>query len=154
MRRFGYNAFKLVAQSVNRTDLHDCTGSQRPLFSAGHFGSEVQGVGNCVGDECRWNTVDEILQRVGRHCFVHSLTADPASFFDESHDRPIFRHHDFAVLKAVFPLESRDEEEWFDIHCTWSTELPDAVWPEHDQLVKLLGLSIAASNRHISVSGC
>ena len=30
---------------------------------------------------------------------------------------PVFVERSFATLRAVFPVEARGEEEWFDVHC-------------------------------------
>ena len=50
------------------------------------------------------------------------------------------------MLQAIFPVESLDEEEWFDIHCTRAATMPPPAWPGAMALRELLGMAAAPAD--------
>lgn len=110
--QLGYRQFKLVAQSQHQAggDLRDEHG--RPLTHAGNFGDEAAGVSAGGG----WRTLEQVREDCERLCIVHDSGAPDVSTF-ASKWPPSFVERDFATLRACFPIESRDAEEWYDVHC-------------------------------------
>eukprot|EP00971_Amphidinium_carterae_P028431 559792-Amphidinium_carterae.1 len=63
-----------------------------------------------VTDHGGWRNFDEILADVRALCIIHDANADVAEFHKQE---PRFVERDFATLRACFPVESYDDEEWY-----------------------------------------
>ncbi|KAK3268058.1 hypothetical protein CYMTET_13352 [Cymbomonas tetramitiformis] len=99
----GYGQFKLVPQSKFREDIPGCR-----LWSSGPRSEKaVDHRGNRA-----WISKAALLEEIHERCFVHKQ--DGMEDYLRS-SRP-YVEHDFAVLQSIFPVESRDEEEWYDVH--------------------------------------
>eukprot|EP00960_Hanusia_phi_P041920 755212-Hanusia_phi.AAC.1 len=103
----GYDAFKLVPQSAFLAQ--DVEWSHRVW----HSGPEGEEAVNVCGDQS-WCSKEELEEQIRERFVIHS-----SSGLDEflQSARP-FMQHDFAVLQAVFPIEAKDEQEWYDVYCT------------------------------------
>mmetsp|Transcript_28785 Transcript_28785/g.90707 ORF Transcript_28785/g.90707 Transcript_28785/m.90707 type:complete len:322 (+) Transcript_28785:62-1027(+) len=117
----GYTSFKVVAQAGHKAEeLLD--GHGRPLTHAGAFGEEAVG----EGGDGSWRSLAEAVADVRRLCFVHDEAAGMEEFAAAP---PRFVERDFATLRACFPVESRDDEEWYDVHCRHSSALAEEPRP-------------------------
>lgn len=105
----GYSGFKVVGQSDRKAE-HLLDAHGRPLTHAGNFGEAATGICGDGG----WRSLDDTLADCRRLCLVHDADADVAEF---SEAPPHFVDRDFATLRACFPIESLDDEEWYDVHC-------------------------------------
>jgi len=104
----GYDAFKVVPQGAHRAEhLLDVHG--RPLMHSGPFGEAAQGINGV-----EWSTLNEAMEDIWRLCHVHNAEADVAKFISGP---AVYVDRSFATLRACFPVESRDEDEWYDVHC-------------------------------------
>ncbi|CAE8709367.1 unnamed protein product [Polarella glacialis] len=109
----GYDAFKVVPQACHKADgLLDKQG--RPLTHAGAFGEDVAGAAGDGG----WRTRGETIADCRRLCLVHDADAEVEDF---AAGPPRFVDRDFATLRACFQIESKSDEEWYDIHCRHSS---------------------------------
>ena len=105
VRGLGYDAFKLVAQNHHRR-----RGSK--LYSSGELPESAT---NVVTGDRAWTTDAGLLRRTIRvACRVHDDASGVPEFLEKP---PVFVGHDFAVLRAVFPVEARDLGQWYDVHC-------------------------------------
>eukprot|EP00931_Biecheleriopsis_adriatica_P109084 TRINITY_DN83340_c0_g1_i1.p1 TRINITY_DN83340_c0_g1~~TRINITY_DN83340_c0_g1_i1.p1 ORF type:complete len:322 (+),score=63.38 TRINITY_DN83340_c0_g1_i1:54-968(+) len=106
----GYHSFKVVAQGGHKAEhLRDEQG--RPLTHAGDFGEAAIDVTRGVDG---WKTRGEVLDDCRRLCLVHNAELDVQRF---AAGPPRYVDRDFATLRACFPVESKNDEEWYDIHC-------------------------------------
>ena len=110
-RDLGYDLFRLVAQNAHRSELLGCYGE--PAWSSG-------APPDCCRDQ-DWSTFETVQASALERCVLHADESLEAFAERQRGDHPVFSHHDFAVLKPVFPLESKDLEQWFDVHCTSSS---------------------------------
>ncbi|CAE7329819.1 misc-1 [Symbiodinium natans] len=110
--QLGYRDFKVVPQSRHKAEhLKDEHG--RPLTHAGDFGEDASGV-----DGAAWRDEGTTLDLCRSLCLVHDASADAPSF---AAGPARYVDRDFATLRACFPIESKDDEEWYDIHCRHSS---------------------------------
>eukprot|EP00434_Breviolum_minutum_P020185 symbB.v1.2.017800.t1/scaffold1394.1/size200789/23 len=108
----GYRDFKVVPQGHHKAK-HLLDEHGRPLTHAGDFGEEAVGVSGLS-----WIGQGEATQLCRRLCFVHDEHRDVQSF---AAGPPRYVDRDFATLRACFPVESKNDEEWYDIHCRHQT---------------------------------
>lgn len=105
----GYDAFKVVPQARHQAErLLDKHG--RPLTHAGDFGEAAVGSTGTTD----WLSMSEVLAECQRLCFVHAADLSVLEF---QRGPPRWVEKDFATLRACFPVESRNDEEWYDLHC-------------------------------------
>ncbi|OLP88823.1 Sodium/hydrogen exchanger 7 [Symbiodinium microadriaticum] len=110
--KLGYQEFKVVPQSRHKAEhLQDEHG--RPLTHAGNFGEDAVGV---AGEG--WQDEGATLDLCRSLCLVHDAEADAPAF---ANGPPRYVDRDFATLRACFPIESLNDEEWYDIHCRHSS---------------------------------
>jgi len=102
----GYREFKLVEQAEFQSK--NIAWDHR-LWDCGPPCEEAIGVSGDGG----WVSRDEVEASIRKNFRIHS--EGPVKKFVASGQQP-FVQHDFAVLKSVFPIESVDEEQWYDIH--------------------------------------
>eukprot|EP00439_Symbiodinium_sp_Y106_P087401 s397_g49.t2 len=106
--KLGYQDFKVVPQSRHKAEhLQDEHG--RPLTHAGNFGEDAVGV---AGEG--WQDEGATLDLCRSLCLVHDAEADAPTF---ANGPPRYVDRDFATLRACFPIESLNDEEWYDVHC-------------------------------------
>lgn len=116
--KLGYQEFKVVPQSRHKAEhLQDEHG--RPLTHAGNFGEDAVGV---AGEG--WQDEGATLDLCRSLCLVHDAEADAPAF---ANGPPRYVDRDFATLRACFPIESLNDEEWYDIHCRHSSDRKSVV---------------------------
>eukprot|EP00435_Cladocopium_sp_Y103_P036518 s1053_g9.t1 len=108
----GYLDFKVVPQGHHKAK-HLLDEHGRPLTHAGDFGEDAIGVSGKS-----WISQGEAMELCRRLCFVHDEYADVQGF---AAGPPRYVDRDFATLRACFPVESKNDEEWYDIHCRHQT---------------------------------
>ncbi|CAK9099676.1 unnamed protein product [Durusdinium trenchii] len=113
----GYEEFKVVPQSHHKAK-HLLDEHGRPLTHAGEFGEDAVGLSGKS-----WISQGDATSLCRRLCLVHDEHADVQSF---ATGPPRYVDRDFATLRACFPVESKNDEEWYDIHCRHRTALQES----------------------------
>jgi FkbM family methyltransferase len=147
-RDLGYTRFKLVPQSANKVsaptgdDAVPLSGGA--LWSSGPWGEDAVDVHGRRGDRS-WVDMATLERDIKNYCVSH-VTVPPLASHDPparkeaqlaegskrqqpppEHEatqeqflasRPVFVQRKWSCLRSPFPLESRDSEQWFDVHCS------------------------------------
>eukprot|EP00747_Dinoflagellata_sp_TGD_P194187 gnl/TRDRNA2_/TRDRNA2_61316_c0_seq1.p1 gnl/TRDRNA2_/TRDRNA2_61316_c0~~gnl/TRDRNA2_/TRDRNA2_61316_c0_seq1.p1 ORF type:complete len:392 (-),score=73.60 gnl/TRDRNA2_/TRDRNA2_61316_c0_seq1:163-1284(-) len=106
----GYTKFKLVRQSPFETSVCSAEGGE-----CRHHCGPIGGDALCeVSGSLRWSSVDAVERRI-RDLFLIYSEAGQEEFLKAP---PRYIDHEWATLRACFPIESREAEEWYDVHCS------------------------------------